>query len=60
MCSLHYREYCLQLILVDFPVAVLVKQFEVPLEFLVDFSLQHQADGCDVLYKIYVPVLKQR
>lgn len=33
-----YREDGLQLIPVDLAVAVLVKEFEVPLEFLVDFS----------------------
>lgn len=33
-----YREDGLQLVPVDLAVAVLVKQFKVPLEFLVDFS----------------------
>lgn len=54
----HYREDGLQLFLVDLSVAVLVEQFEVPLQFLVDFSLQHQADGCDVLHKVNVAVLQ--
>lgn len=33
-----YREDGFQLLPVDLAVAVLVKQFKVPLEFLVDFS----------------------
>lgn len=58
--SVHYREDGLQLFLVDLSIAVLVEQFEVPLQFLVDFSLQHQADGCDVLHKVNVAILQTR
>lgn len=58
--GIHYREDGLQLLLVDLSVAVLVEQFEVPLQFLVDFSLQHQADGCDVLHKVNVAILQTR
>lgn len=53
-----YREDGLQLLSVDLPIAVLIKQFEIPLELLVDFSLQHQADGSDVFHKVDVAVLQ--
>lgn len=53
-----YREDGLQFLSVDLPVAVLIKQFEIPLEFLVDFSLQHQADGSNVLHKVDVSILQ--
>lgn len=53
-----YREDGLQFLPVDLPVAVLIEQFEIPLEFLVDLSLQQQADGGDVLHKVDVPVLQ--
>ena len=52
-----YCEDGLQLVLVDLSVAVLVEQFEVPLQFLVDLSFQQQADGCDVLHEVDVTVL---
>lgn len=52
-----YSKYGLQFIFVNFPVAVLVKEFEVPLQFLVNLPLQHQADGSDVLHKVYVTIL---
>lgn len=53
-----YREDGLQLLPVDLPVAVLIKQFEIPLELLIDFSLQQQADGSDVFHKVDVTVLQ--
>lgn len=53
-----YREDGLQFFPVDFAVAVLVEQLEVPLQFLVDFSFQHQTDGGDVLHKVDVTVLQ--
>lgn len=60
MCRVFnsYREDGLQFLPVDLPVAVLIEQFEIPLEFLVDLSLQQQADGGDVLHKVDVPVLQ--
>lgn len=56
----RYREDSFQLLLVDLAVAVLVEQLEVPFQFLVDFSLQHQTDGSDVLHEIDVAVLSDR
>lgn len=53
-----YREDSLQFLSVDLPVTVLIKQFEIPLEFLVDFSLQQQADSSNVFHKVDVPVLQ--
>lgn len=52
-----YREDGLQFLSVNLPVAVLIKQFEIPLELLIDFSLQQQADGSDVFHKVDVTVL---
>lgn len=53
-----YREDGLQFFSVDLPVAVLIKQFEIPLELLIDFSFQQQADGGDVLHKVDVTILQ--
>jgi len=55
--SFTYCKYCFQLILVNFPIAILVKKFEVPLEFLVNFPLEHQANSSDIFHKIYVSIL---
>lgn len=54
----RHREDGLQLVLIDLPVPVLIEQLEVPLQLLVDLSLQQQADGRDVLHKVNVAVLQ--
>lgn len=57
--SFTYGKYGFQFILVNFPIAILVKKFEVPLEFLVNFPLEHQANSSDIFHKIDVSILKK-